>query len=89
LLAAVMTVAILVVHLRRDIWAAAGGFEFPLLMLTSPYLYGSETPVARPKLRPSGGTIDYADLGQLSLFRGKATSQPAPDYVSTFRGEGD
>jgi len=29
--------------------------------------------VARPKLRPSGGTIDYADLGQLSLFAGKTT----------------
>jgi uncharacterized membrane protein YphA (DoxX/SURF4 family) len=28
LLAAVMTVAILVVHLRRDIWAAAGGSSF-------------------------------------------------------------
>jgi len=28
---------------------------------------------ARPKLRPSGGTINYANLGQLSLFGGKAT----------------
>src|ERR671935_1064215 len=35
LLAAVMTVAILTVHLRNGIWNAAGGFEFPLLMLAS------------------------------------------------------
>jgi len=38
LIAAVMTVAILVVHLRKGIWAASGGFEFPLLMLTGAYL---------------------------------------------------
>src|SRR5712691_1027667 len=38
LLATVMTVAILVVHLRKGIWAQAGGFEFPLLMLTNAYL---------------------------------------------------
>lgn len=38
LLAAVMTVAILVVHLRRGIWGANGGFEFPLLMLTAAYV---------------------------------------------------
>lgn len=38
LLAAVMTVAILTVHLRKGIWAAAGGFEFPLLMLTSVFV---------------------------------------------------
>jgi len=38
------------------------------------YSPGTE-PVAggRPKLRPSGGTINYADLGQLSLFGGTAT----------------
>jgi uncharacterized membrane protein YphA (DoxX/SURF4 family) len=45
LLAAVMTVTTLVVHLRRGIWAAADGFEFPFLMPTSP-------PTCRdPKLR--------------------------------------
>lgn len=38
LLAAAMTVAILLVHLRKGIWAANGGFEFPLLMLTAAYL---------------------------------------------------
>src|SRR5712691_8380224 len=43
---------------------------------------------ARPKLRPSGGTINYADLGQLSLFGGIATIVPGSDCVSTFRGEG-
>lgn len=37
LLAAVMTVAILNVHLRKGIWNSAGGFEFPLLMLTAAY----------------------------------------------------
>jgi putative oxidoreductase len=37
LLAAVMTVAILTAHLRNGIWNAAGGFEFPLLMLASVY----------------------------------------------------
>ncbi|MGB2875309.1 MAG: DoxX family protein [Gaiellaceae bacterium] len=37
LIAAVMTVAILVVHVRKGIWAAEGGFEFPLLMLTTAY----------------------------------------------------
>ncbi len=44
LLAAVMTVAILVVHLRRGIWAAAGGFEFPLLMLTPRLPVGIRNP---------------------------------------------
>ena len=28
---------------------------------------------ARPKLHPSGRTINYADLGQLSFFGGSAT----------------
>jgi putative oxidoreductase len=44
LVAAVMTVAILVVHLRKGIWAANGGFEFPLLMLTSAYLVSALGP---------------------------------------------
>ncbi len=70
LLAAVMTVTTLVVHLHRDIWAAAGGFEFPFLMPTSPPNCRDPKPRwARPKLRPSGATINYADLGQLSLLR--------------------
>ena len=38
LFAAVATVAILRVHLRNGIWNTAGGFEFPLLMLTSAYV---------------------------------------------------
>ena len=38
LLAAVMTVAILAVHLRKGIWSTNGGFEFPLLMLTTAYV---------------------------------------------------
>jgi putative oxidoreductase len=37
LLAAVMTVAILTVHLPKGIWNAAGGFEFPLVLLTVVY----------------------------------------------------
>jgi putative oxidoreductase len=37
LLAAVMTVAIVNVHLSKGIWNSAGGFEFPLLMLTAVY----------------------------------------------------
>lgn len=44
LVAAVMTVAILVVHLRKGIWAANGGFEFPLLMLTGAYLVSALGP---------------------------------------------
>jgi putative oxidoreductase len=36
-LAAVMTVAILKVHLSKGLWNSAGGIEFPLLMLTSVY----------------------------------------------------
>jgi uncharacterized membrane protein YphA (DoxX/SURF4 family) len=55
LLAAVMTVAILVVRLRRDIWAAAGGFEFPLLMLTSRLPVGIRNPEASSERRD-----DYA-----------------------------
>jgi putative oxidoreductase len=38
LLAAVMTVAILAVHLRKGIWSTNGGFEFPLLMLAAVYV---------------------------------------------------
>jgi uncharacterized membrane protein YphA (DoxX/SURF4 family) len=57
LLAAVMTVAILVVHLRRDIWAAAGGFEFPLLMLTS------RLPVPAT-VKPKIEREDEVELGQ-------------------------
>ena len=44
LLAAVMTVAILVVHLRNGIWSSAGGLEFPLLMLTSAYVVSAIGP---------------------------------------------
>lgn len=44
LLASVMTIAILVVHLRKGIWATAGGFEFPLLMLSSAYLVSALGP---------------------------------------------
>jgi hypothetical protein len=32
-----MTVAIVNVHLSKGIWNSAGGFEFPLLMLTAVY----------------------------------------------------
>src|SRR5438105_5005293 len=44
LLAAVMTVAILVVHLRNGIWSAADGLEFPLLMLASVYVVSALGP---------------------------------------------
>lgn len=44
MLAAVMTVAILTVHLRNGIWNTAGGFEFPLLMLTSAYVVSALGP---------------------------------------------
>jgi putative oxidoreductase len=37
LLAAVMTTAIITVHLSKGIWNTNGGFEFPLLMLTAVY----------------------------------------------------
>jgi putative oxidoreductase len=43
-LAAVMTVAIVVVHLPHGIWNSAGGFEFPLLMLTTAYVVSALGP---------------------------------------------
>jgi len=43
-LAAVMTVAILKVHLSKGIWNSAGGFEFPLLMLTAAYVVSAIGP---------------------------------------------
>jgi putative oxidoreductase len=43
-LAAVMTVAILRVHLSKGIWNSAGGFEFPLLMLTTAYVVSAIGP---------------------------------------------
>jgi putative oxidoreductase len=43
-IAAVMTVAIVVVHLPRGIWNSAGGFEFPLLMLTTAYVVSAVGP---------------------------------------------
>ena len=46
LFAAVMTVAILTVHLRNGIWNAAGGIEFPLLMLTCAYVVSALGPGA-------------------------------------------
>jgi hypothetical protein len=50
LLAAVMTVAIVVVHLRKGIWATNGGFEYPLLMLTVAYVVSA--------IGPGGYSID-------------------------------
>lgn len=44
LVAAVMTVAILTVHLRNGIWNSAGGFEFPLLIMASAYLVSALGP---------------------------------------------
>jgi putative oxidoreductase len=38
LAAAVMTTAILSVHIRKGIWNAEGGIEFPLVILTMAYL---------------------------------------------------
>jgi putative oxidoreductase len=43
-LAAVMTVAILRIHLSKGIWNTAGGFEFPLLMLTVAYVVSAIGP---------------------------------------------
>jgi putative oxidoreductase len=50
LLAAVMTVAILAVHLPNGIWSSAGGLEFPLLMLASVFAVSA--------LGPGGLSID-------------------------------
>ena len=44
LIAAVMTVAILRIHLSKGIWNAAGGIEFPLLMLTAAYVVSAIGP---------------------------------------------
>jgi putative oxidoreductase len=46
LLAAVMTTAIVAVHLRKGIWSTNGGFEFPLLMLTVAYVVSAIGPGA-------------------------------------------
>jgi len=44
LIAAVMTTAILSVHVRKGIWNADGGFEFPLLMLTVAFVVSALGP---------------------------------------------
>jgi len=44
LLAAVMTTAILSVHVRKGIWNTDGGFEFPLLMLTVAFVVSALGP---------------------------------------------
>jgi putative oxidoreductase len=44
LLAAVMTVAVVAVHLRNGIWVTEGGFEFALLMLASVYVVSALGP---------------------------------------------
>jgi putative oxidoreductase len=44
LVAAVMTTAILSVHIRKGIWAAEGGFEFPLVLLTVAYVVSAIGP---------------------------------------------
>jgi putative oxidoreductase len=44
LIAAVMTVAILRVHWSKGIWASAGGFELPLVMLTAAYVVSAIGP---------------------------------------------
>jgi putative oxidoreductase len=44
LLAAVMTTAILSVHVRTGIWSADGGFEFPLLMLAVAFVVSALGP---------------------------------------------
>ncbi|MFL5909398.1 MAG: DoxX family protein [Gaiellaceae bacterium] len=46
LLAAVMTTAILTVHLRKGIWSTEGGFEYPLVMLTVAYAVAAIGPGA-------------------------------------------
>jgi putative oxidoreductase len=56
LIAAVMTVAILKVHLSKGIWNSAGGLEFPLLMLTAVYVVSA--------IGPGGLSIDsWAGIG--------------------------
>jgi putative oxidoreductase len=44
LTAAVMTTAILSVHVRKGIWNVDGGFEFPLVLLTMTYLVSAFGP---------------------------------------------
>jgi putative oxidoreductase len=56
LTAAVMTTAILTVHIRKGIWNADGGFEFPLVLLTMTYLVSA--------LGPGSFSIDsWAGIG--------------------------
>jgi putative oxidoreductase len=57
LLAAVMTVAVVAVHLRHGIWVAEGGFEFALLMLSSPTSSApSDRAASRSTLGPGSAT---------------------------------
>jgi putative oxidoreductase len=44
LVAAVMTTAILSVHIRKGIWNSDGGFEFPLVLLTIAYVVSALGP---------------------------------------------
>jgi len=87
LLAAVMTVAILVVHLRRGIWAAAGGFEFPLLMLTSRLPVEIRNPggPCRSSVRAAGRSPTPISASCRSLAEKRRRPQCRPRYWATFQ----
>jgi putative oxidoreductase len=66
LTAAVLTTAILSVHIRKGIWNADGGFEYPLVLLTMAYLVSA--------LGPGSLSIDaWAGIGNWTGIHWVAT----------------
>src|ERR671930_316702 len=66
LLAAAMTVAMLNVPLSKGIWSSAGGFEFPLLMLTAAYVVSAIGP----------GSLSIASAADANAFTATQVSAP-------------
>jgi putative oxidoreductase len=69
LLAAVMTTAILSVHIRKGIWNADGGFELPLVYLTIAYVVSALGP----------GTLSIDSWAGIANWTGVHWAEP--DYI--------
>jgi putative oxidoreductase len=68
LIAAVMTTAIAVVHLRNGIWNTEGGFELPLVLLTIAYVVAA--------LGPGSYSIDsWAGIGDWAGIQWAASDE--------------
>jgi putative oxidoreductase len=61
LLAAVMTVAVVRIHWSEGIWSTAGGFEFPLLMLTAAYAVSAIGP-GNLSIDPWAGIANWSGI---------------------------